>query len=96
MLRFLLIVRRVAFTRALQRRAGTHELVGCSRVFDIDIENCPNCGGTLKIIAFWVYKRICFRGQRGQVRKSSFMAKPEEMKVVMACFVGWIRYLDSI
>ena len=26
MLRFLLIVRRVAFTRALQRRAGTHEL----------------------------------------------------------------------
>ena len=70
--------------------------VGCSRVFDIDVENCPNCGGTLKIIAFWVYKRICFRGQRGQVRKSSFMAKPEEMKVVMACFVDWIRYLDLI
>ena len=21
------------------------------RVFDIDIENCPDCGGTLKIIA---------------------------------------------
>ena len=21
------------------------------RVFDIDIEHCPNCGGTLKIIA---------------------------------------------
>ena len=36
----------------MRSRAGAPELgQAAQRVFDIDIEHCPNCGGSLKIIA---------------------------------------------
>ena len=39
-------------SRASVGCAGAHELgQTAQRVFDIDIEHCPNCGGALKIIA---------------------------------------------
>ena len=39
--------------RPVRRCAGAHELGAFAqkRVFDIDIEHCPHCGGRLKIIA---------------------------------------------
>jgi rRNA maturation protein Nop10 len=39
----------ITLTRRARRRMSWARLV--KRVFDIEIENCPNCGGALKIIA---------------------------------------------
>src|SRR5262249_10291376 len=40
------------------------------RVFDVDVEHCPNCGGALKIIA--VPSTCCYVDVKSRTHESSF------------------------
>jgi hypothetical protein len=52
------------------------------RVFDIDVEHCPNCGGSLKIIAA-PSTRCCYVDVKSQTHESSFFLSAASASV---CF----------